>query len=298
MKKYILLMRPQFGLVTVTSVLAGAFAARFLDGVFHPGKFVLTLLAALFLHLANNVINDVDDFLSGNDQANTKAIRPFSGGSGVILEGLVSVRQARILAYTLAFLGAALGLYLNAITPGDLVLWIGLIGFFLVFGYTNLGVRLGYRGLGELMIFLAWGLMVVGSYVVQTGTWRPEVLWVAVPTGLLTMLVLVINEFADREADAAVGRRTWAVLFGERTTLVLYLVSALAAFLVIVLGVFLGHLPKTALLALVALPLPLEAYRHGARTLGQMPAFLKSVQFTILTQVLAVSLLAVGFLLA
>ncbi len=298
MKKYILLMRPQFGLVTVTSVLAGTFAARFLDGVFHPWKFLLTLVAALLLHLANNVINDVDDFLSGNDQANTKAVRPFSGGSGVILEGLVSVRQGRILAYSLASVGALLGLYLNAITPGNLVLWIGLLGFFLVFAYTNLGVRLGYRGVGELMIFLAWGLMVVGAYGVQTGTLRPEILWVAVPTGILTMLVLVINEFADREADAAVGRRTWAVLFGERTTLVLYLISALTAFAVLVLGVALGHLPKTALLALIALPLPLEAYRHGARTLGQMPAFLKSVQFTILTQVLAVGLLAVGFLLA
>ncbi len=299
MKKYLLLMRPQFGAVTVTAVLAGALTARFLDGVFHPGKFLLTLVGALLLHMANNVINDVNDFLTGNDPANTRAIRPFSGGSGIILQGLVSVRAGRIFAIVLALLGSAIGLYLNAVTPGNLVLWIGLLGVFFVFAYNGLGVRLGYRGLSELMIFLTWGpLMVSGSYAVQTGHWRPEVLWVAVPTGLLTMLVLVINEFADREADAAVQRYTWAVLFGERTTLMLYLVFALLAFVTILVGVALGDLPRTALLALLAVPLPLEAYRHGARTLGHMPAFLKSVQFTILTQVLAVGLLSLGLLLA
>ncbi len=299
MKRYILLMRPQFGAVTVTAVLAGALAARFFEGVFDLGKFLWTLVGALLLHMANNVINDVNDYLTGNDPANTRAIRPFSGGSGIILEGLVSVRAGRIFALVLAILGAAVGLYLNARTPGNLVLWIGVVGFFFVFAYNGLGVRLGYRGLSELMIFLTWGpLMVSGAYVVQTGTWRPEVLWVAVPTGILTMLVLVINEFADREADAAVRRYTWAVVFGERTTLTLYLISALLAFLTIGVGVLSGHLPKTALLAWLALPLPLEAYRHGARTLGQMPAFLKSVQFTILAQILTVGLLSLGLFLA
>lgn len=283
MKKYVELMRLPFLTVTIGGVLIGTAYAYWKTGNFSFLRFFLALLAASFLHAATNVANDYFDYISGNDPANVKAISPFSGGSRKIVTGEVKPREALIFSIILALAGGIIGLYLNFTVEGNLILYIGIIGVFLVFSYNGIFPRFVYIGLGEFVIFLAWGpLMVAGAYAVQTGKFTPELLWVSFLPGILTALILVINEFADEEADRKVGRRTWVILFGRAKTMDLYLFFTLLAYGLTFCAIILKKLPVFSAAVVVALILGIKAYSHGKIKVNSEPAeFLPAVLNTI-----------------
>lgn len=297
-KAIILLLRLPFLVVSFGAVFLGAAFAFWDTGRFHWGLFFLTLLGAFFLHLACNVANDYFDFRSGNDAANRNALVPFSGGSRMILDGFVKSGEALAIALLFAALGAMIGLYLNAALPGNTILFIGLGAIFFVFSYNGVPVRLVNRGWGEIAIFLAWGpLMVIGAYYVQArslSSFWPLV--VAFPSGIMTTLVLLINEFADKEADFTTGRKTWVILFGFKKSLFIYLILALSCYLVVFLGVFLGGWPLWSLLAFLSLPLPFLAFKVGLKNLEKWPAFLPAVKATILMNFAFLAILSISFL--
>ncbi len=298
-KAIILLFRLPFLLVTVGAVCVGTAFAWYSSGLFDPVLFFLALLGACFLHIACNVGNDYFDFRSGGDLLNRNAIAPFSGGSRMILEGFVKPGQALALSLLFAALGSAIGLYLNAILRGNVILFIGLGALFLVYNYNGAPVRLVNWGVGEVGIFLAWGpLMVLGAYYVQAqkfSSFWPLV--AAIPSGILTTLVLLINEFADKEADLASGRRTWVILFGYDKSLRIYLGLALSCYLVVALGVIFGGWPLFSLLVFLTCPLPFLAYKIGKKNMGNWPAFLPAVKTTILMNFVFSAILSLSFVL-
>jgi 1,4-dihydroxy-2-naphthoate octaprenyltransferase len=297
-KAILLLLRLPFMTVTIGAVLLGTFFAVWHSGRFDLVHFLLALFGACFLHIACNVANDYFDHKSGNDAANVTGMTPFSGGSRMILEGFVKPEKALTVSLIFAFLGAAAGIYLNFSVGGNVILIIGIAALFLVYGYNGFPLYLVNKGLGEIGIFLAWGpLMVVGAYYVQAGNLNS--VWpfvVSIPSGILTTLVLLINEFADKEADTSVGRKTWVILFGYRKSLYLFLFFALVCFAVVLLGVLFGGWPLWTLLTFLTLPFPFMALKLGLKNLDNWPGFLSVVKTTILMNFLFLVILSIAFL--
>jgi 1,4-dihydroxy-2-naphthoate octaprenyltransferase len=222
---------------------------------------LVTLVGASFAHLGINVANDIFDTLSGADEANVNPTQ-FSGGSRVLIYDLVTLRQLIALDAALFGVAVAIGLYLVWATGSATLLWIGIAGIAIGIAYTAPPLKLVHRGLGEIAVALGFGpIMLLGAYVVQTGTLSWEAAVASVPVAILVALILYVNEIPDRSGDAAAGKRTLPVRLSAAVVTNLYLVAALAAFAVIVAGVAGGLLPPFTLLALAALPLVLRVYR-------------------------------------
>lgn len=298
-KAIFLLLRLPFLVVTAGAVFVGTAFAWWETNQFSLLHFMLTFVGACFLHISCNVANDYFDFKSGADALNKNALVPFSGGSRMVLDGFVKPKEALGISVIFAILGSAIGIYLNSVTKGNAVLFIGLAAVFFVFNYNGFPIRLVNKGLGEIAIFLAWGpLMVFGAYFVQAERFSfPWPLVAAVPSGILTTLVLLINEFADKEADFAAGRKTWVILFGFKKSLWGYLFLALSCFLVILFGVLFGSWPIWSLLAFLVLPLPLIAFKAGMENLEDWPNFLPAVKTTILMNFVFLAILSVSFVI-
>jgi 1,4-dihydroxy-2-naphthoate octaprenyltransferase len=296
-KAILLLLRLPFLTVSLGAVLLGTAFAWWQTRNFEPALFFLTLAGACALHLACNVANDYFDFKSGNDASNRSGLVPFSGGSRMILNGFIKPGEALAIALLFALLGSAIGLYLNAVSKGNLILFIGIAALFFVFNYNGFPLKLVNKGLGEVAIFLAWGpLMVSGAYYVQAQSFPSLwVLLVTFPSGILTTLVLLINEFADKEADFSTGRKTWVILFGCKKSLLAYLALALSCYLIILSGVLFGSWPLWSLLVFLTLPLPFMAYSAGRRNIENWPNFLPAVKNTIFMNFVFLVILSVSF---
>ncbi|MFI0546243.1 MAG: prenyltransferase [Brachymonas sp.] len=195
---------------------------------FHGGYALWTLVLALALHAAANVLNDAADAQNGGDAINQEAIAPFTGGAGLIQSGQVSLAQTRAVAgwlFALVILG---GVALTYWASRDL-LGYGAAGALLAWGYSAPPLALMRRGVGELAVALAWVLMVGGADCVQRGAFSPLPLVLGLSYALLMANVLLVNGLPDIKADAAVGKRTLVVRLGRSRVPLLYGVLALAA---------------------------------------------------------------------
>ena len=255
---------------TLIPVLIGiAIAAR--HGSFDLAAAVLTIIGANAVHLALNVANDVFDARLGADDKNVNPTQ-FSGGSRVIQYGLVSLSRMATISAVLYIVGIGVGLFLLASRFSVALLVIGVAGILLSFFYTAPPFKLVYRGLGELATAIGFGpLMLIGAYVVQTrGALAAEPFVASIPIAVLVALILYVNEVPDRPADARAGKLTLPVLLGRETVISGYVIAAVGAFAVIVLGVLAGLLPIPTLIALLPLPL-VGRVRHGLATFYDQP---------------------------
>ncbi len=206
----------------VTPVLVGTAAAARVDR-FDPGTALAALGVALAIQIGTNFANDALDFLRGADHPARL------GPPRVTQSGVLSSRQVLTGAYLCFGLAAFVGLRFAAIY-GWPVLVVGALSIAAGLAYTAGPWPLGYHGLGELFVFLFFGVVaVVGSAFVQTG--RIEVLAIAtsVPVGMLATAILVVNNLRDIQTDRLAGKRTLAVRLGEPGTRCLYAACVLGA---------------------------------------------------------------------
>lgn len=244
--------RPMFLPASVMPVLAGAAFAHWQTGAWNAPNLLLCAIGIALLHAASNAINDYCDHASGNDAINEQFITPFTGGSRVVQQGLLSPCQMRNLAVALFAAGGTVGLWL-AWRTGWPVLAFGAAGIAGGVAYSNARLRLAARGLGELLVGLLFGVLpVVGSYYVQTSrlSWAPVCL--SLPLAVLIVAVLFVNQFPDFAADRAVGKRNWVVRLGRRRAARLHVGIALLWGLAIC--AMLGSRLGSPALALCALP--------------------------------------------
>ncbi|MFA4843240.1 MAG: 1,4-dihydroxy-2-naphthoate octaprenyltransferase, partial [Candidatus Omnitrophota bacterium] len=207
--------RAPFLTATVVPVVLGAAVAWSEAGRFNLFNFLLTLIGIIFIHTATNLANDYFDHKTGNDWLN-KTPTPFSGGSRVIPEKLISPRGVLIFSLSCFILGSLIGLWINYRLGTNVVLFMGIVGVFCGFFYTASPVRIGYTGFGELIVGLCFGpLVVMGSYYAQALSFSWAAFWASIPVGILIGLVLYINEFPDYDADKAVNKRTAVVTLGR-----------------------------------------------------------------------------------
>jgi len=219
---YWLATRPKFLTASAAPVLVGTAAGLASGATFHWTLFLLALAGVMALHAGANVINDYYDHLSGNDWVNTNPT-PFSGGRRFIQQGTLTPRATLLTGLACLGIGAGMGLIILAMTRSLFVLGLGLFGLLGGFFYTAKPVQLGYRGIGEVVIAFLFGLLpVYGSYVLQTGRVEGVALLPALIVSALIFMVIFINEFPDRLADAQVGKRTLVVRLGVPRSVWLY----------------------------------------------------------------------------
>jgi 1,4-dihydroxy-2-naphthoate octaprenyltransferase len=202
--------RPATLPAAVAPVLVGtATAAQ--AGKFHGLAALAALAVAVLVQVGTNLSNDAHDFLRGADHS----LR--TGPLRVTAAGLLTPRQVLAGAWAAFGLACAAGLYLVWLRGWPLAL-VGLSCVAAGMSYTA-GPRFGYRGLGDLFVFVFFGLVaVVGTDYVQTGSLRAEAVWAAFPVGLTCTAILVVNNLRDIPTDAAAGKRTLAVRLGPRGT--------------------------------------------------------------------------------
>jgi len=242
--------RPRTLPAAVAPVLVGtSLAIRY--GTFHPLAFIAALLGAMAIQIGTNLSNDYSDARRGADT--DERIGPVRVTAG----GLVPPRQVLIATY-LTFAAAVLcGVYLIAIA-GWALLAVGAASILAGVLYTGGPRPYGYAGLGEVFVFLFFGIVAVsGSYFVQRRALPWQAFVLAVPVGLLIAAILVVNNVRDIDTDRRAGKRTLAVRLGRGRTRVLFAVIVAASFVTSWVPWFAGSLSAWLLLTLAAAPLAL-----------------------------------------
>jgi len=239
--------RPKTLPAAAAPVLAGTASAA-ARGHFDPIPFLAALLGALFIQIGTNLANDLFDFAKGADTAERL------GPLRVTQAGLLTTRQVRRGMWT-AFGGAALFGVVLIYYGGWPIAAIGLLSILAGIAYTGGPYPLGYHGLGEVFVFLFFGLAAVGgSYYVQVGVFDSSVLWTGAAIGSLAAAILVVNNLRDLATDAKAGKRTLAVRFGERAARIEYLILLISAYSIAIVRAGSGGQHLWLLLVLVTLP--------------------------------------------
>jgi 1,4-dihydroxy-2-naphthoate octaprenyltransferase len=233
------------------------------------GQFALfpalaALVGALLLQIGANFANDLFDFLRGADTA--ERVGPLR----VTQAGLLSPRQVRAGMWAVFAAAALIGVYLIAVGGWPVVL-IGLTAILAAIAYTGGPFPLGYHGLGELFVFLFFGLAAVGgTYEVQARSVDAVAWWAAVPIGLLAVAIIVVNNLRDIATDRAAGKRTLAVRFGEGATHMEYIALIAIAYAVPPVMWITGVVVSAwVLLPLLSLPLMPSLVRRVLRERGR-----------------------------
>lgn len=272
--------RPAFLSVTLAGCLIGL-AAAYADGIeIDAATAAVTVLFALLAHAGANVINDYHDALSGTDATNTRRIFPFTGGSRFIQNGVLTARETAILGYTLLGLVVPPGLWLAA-RSGSGLLGVGLVGIGLAWAYSSPPLKLVSRGLGEFAVAACWLLVVVGADYVQRGlfAWTPFA--AGLSFALLVANLLYLNQFPDRAADAAAGKRTLVVRLGAETAKSDYFAIALVAYGWLVLQIGRNNLPQACGAAALTLVLSFHAARMLREHADQPQLLAPAIRLTI-----------------
>lgn len=289
-------VRAPFLTASVIPVLVGSsivIAAREGWSMFY---FFLTLIGVICIQAGTNLANDYFDYKSGNDVINMNR-SPFNGGSASLVEGLykpMEIKQAFSAFFLLAIVIAA---YLAA-KVGWPVILIALFGIFSGYYYSAPPLYLASRGVGEFFVGLNFGVLVVlGTYYVQTGGFSLAALYASLPVALLISAVLMINQIPDYEADKNVGKNNLVVRLGKEKGAKLYVAMVAAAYILILLGPFIGLMPFTAQIALVPALLAVKGIRILLANHDSPRALLPANAITIKLHFFTGLLLALGYIL-
>ncbi len=253
--------RPRTLWAAVAPVLVGTGLAVG-DRVFRPDAAAAALLGALAIQIAANFANDASDAKRGADSPD-RVGPPRAVASGALPEGRIWYG-----VWIMFGLAAIAGVYLTAVA-GWAILALGAACVLAALAYTGGPLPYGYRGLGEVFVFLFFGLAAtVGSRYVHDMT-APAAAWLAaVPVGFLAVAILVANNVRDVETDAAVGKRTSAVILGESFARRLYALLVVGAHVLAAGLAAAGLLPRWSALALLAAPWAVRPVRDLMSTAG------------------------------
>jgi 1,4-dihydroxy-2-naphthoate octaprenyltransferase len=244
---WLMAARPRTLPAAIAPVLVGTSLAGFAH-VFHPLRFIAALVGAIFIQVGTNLSNDYSDARRGADTEDRL------GPVRVTAGGLVPPQQV-LIATAVSFGVAVLaGIYL-IVVAGWLLLLVGAASILAGVLYTGGPRPYGYEGLGEVFVFLFFGIVAVaGSYFVQTKHLHWEAFALAVPVGLLAAAILVVNNFRDIDTDRRAGKRTLAVRLGRERTRDLFAAIVYLAYVLVPVTWLFGPLKAWVLLPWLSLP--------------------------------------------
>lgn len=282
--------RPRTLPAGVAPVLVGT-ALAITEGTFRAGAFIAALLGAIFIQVGANLSNDYSDARRGADTEDRL------GPVRVTAGGLVPPRQVLRATYVSFGLAVACGIYL-IIVAGWVILAIGAASILAGVLYTGGPRPYGYDGLGDVFVFLFFGIVAVaGSYYAQTKTATWEAFALAVPVGLLAAAILDVNNIRDAPTDARAGKRTVAVRLGRDRARTLYALEVYVAFLVPPIVWLAGGADAWLLLVWLALPLAVPLVRT-VRNHDDGPTLNAALARTGMLQLAFCVLLSAGLLLS
>ena len=287
MNAWILAARPRTLPAAIAPVIVGS-ALAYKAGSFQPLAALAALLGAICIQIATNFANDVYDFKKGADVNRVGPVR-------VTTAGLLTPGQVETGMWVVFGLAAVCGLYLINI-GGWPILVIGLASIVSGIAYTGGPFPLGYNGLGDVFVFIFFGLAaVLGTYYVQAGPPALPAALAALAMGALVTNILVVNNVRDADTDRAAGKRTVAVLFGRPAARAEYVVLAVLAYAVPALLFFSAHASPWIFLPWLSLPL---AVRHTRNLYSQTgPILNQTLGGTAQLAALFAALFAVGIIL-
>ena len=245
---WILASRPRTLPAAIAPVLVGTALAASEDE-FHALTFAAALAGSIFIQIGTNLSNDYSDARRGADTEDRL------GPVRVTAGGLMPPRHVLVGTYVAFGIAVAAGLYLATVAGWELLV-VGVASIVAGVLYTGGPRPYGYEGLGELFVFVFFGIVaVVGSYYVQTEALRWEAFALAVPVGLLSSAILVVNNVRDVDTDRRAGKRTLAVKLGRDRARLLFTSMIVLTFLAPLVTFALGGLTAWLLVTLAALPL-------------------------------------------
>ncbi len=288
-RAWLLAIRPKTLPAALAPVLVGT-ALAIADGAFAPGPALAAALGALLLQIGSNIANDYFDHLKGVDTPDR------TGPTRVAASGLISLQELRWGMVVVFGLAGLVGLYLVAV-GGWPILAVGVAAILAAVLYTGGPLPYGYVGLGDLFVFLFFGLVAVtGAYYVQTGRVTLGSLLASLPVGLLITAILVVNNLRDISSDRRAGKRTLAVLLGRRGARLEYLLLLAGAYLSPLLLLFLDGRRPWVLLPGLTLPLAVRWARMVLDDKQYGPPLNQALAGTAQLSLLFSVLLAIGLI--
>ena len=247
MNKWILGARPR----TLPAAIAPVVVATALVGPdFNLLRAALALKVAVWLQIGVNFANDYSDGVKGTDADRVGPIR-------LVASGMATAKSVRAAAFISFAIASIAGGWLAFLTS-PLLISVGVVSIAAAWGYTGGKNPYGYRGLGELSVFLFFGLIAtMGTYYAQTEELTLLSFIVSIPMGALSCAILAINNLRDRPKDALVGKLTVAVRIGDRKARFMFVSLLLVAHLAVI-----ATFIPTALLTLLALPMSISISRQ------------------------------------
>jgi len=288
LRLWLLAARPRTLPAAIAPVLVGTALAGSED-VFRAGPFIGALVGSIFIQIGTNLSNDYSDARRGADTEDRL------GPVRVTAGGLMPPKRVLVGTYVAFGIAVAAGIYLAAVSGWELII-VGIASILAGVLYTGGPRPYGYEGLGELFVFLFFGIVAVaGSYFVQTEELRWEAFALAVPVGLLAAAILVVNNVRDIDTDRRAGKRTLAVKLGRDRARGLFTAMIVVSFVVPL--ALIGALSPWVLLALGSLPLAPPLLR-AVRTRADGPALNGALAGTGRLLAVFSVLLSVGVLLS
>ena len=289
LRTWLIAVRPVSFTASIIPVLVGTAIAA--EDNFDGLLFALALAGAVAIHAGTNLVNDYFDHVKGTDTPDAL------GPSGVILQGTLSpnaVLRGGIVGFAI---GAAIGLIITAMT-GWPVLALGVASVLAGYFYTASPLSLAYRGLGEVVVFVFMGpVIVMGAYYVQVEHWSGDAFVASLPIGLLVAAILHANNVRDIENDRRNGKWTLAALAGRPLADYEFIALTIGAFAVVAAMIIADAAPRTVLVTWLALPLAIQLVRMewGARSARALNGVLAQ---TAGLHMIFGALLALGFAIA
>jgi len=286
-------MRLPFVILTPACALVGLGTAYLQTGHINWFYFVLAVIAAVSAHISVNAFNEYFDYRTEVD-AHTQRT-PFSGGSGTLQAHPELAKSTLALSWATLAITGLIGLFFCSLW-GWWALPLGLLGLVLLYGYTAWMV---YQ---PVLCLIAPGLgfgplMVLSTHFALTGTITVEALVASLVPFFLVSNLLLLNQFPDVEADRSAGRRHFPILLGRTVSGYIYIAFLIATYLVVVLGVIFGFLPRFSLLALLTGIFAVQIIRNVLANSENVPSLVPAMGQNVLVNLLTPVLLTIGLFL-
>jgi 1,4-dihydroxy-2-naphthoate octaprenyltransferase len=254
LQSWILASRPKTLLASVVPVVTGT-ALAISEKEFVLLYSIIALLCSILIQIGTNYVNDLYDFLKGADNEKRK------GPERVLASGWITVTEMKIASVLVFLTSFILGLYLVYVS-GTVVLIIGVLSIIAGIAYTAGPFPLAYNGLGDIFVFLFFGLVgTMGTYYVQAHNFSVLSFIASLPVGALITNILVVNNYRDIEEDRSANKYTLAVILGKRFTKVEYISFILISFLVPIILFFGFNFHYWIFLPYLSIPIAINLVR-------------------------------------
>ncbi len=284
-------VRVRFLLASVIAVSVGLAINWHLFNSIEPVSAFLTYAGVIALHASVDLLNDYWDFKRGIDTL-TKRTK-MSGGTGVLPEGLLKPSSVYRAGIIFLIIGGAIGTYF-IFTHGIIIAAILAFAILSIYFYSTKIVNFG---LGEIFVSIKGTMIVLGTFFIQTNQLSIEAALGGITVGVLSSFVLFIASFPDFNADKSKGRKTLVIAIGKKTSTKIYWVFPIVSLGTIILGVLTGLFPIISLIALIPIPLVIQAGINLAKNYEDQEKLFPSMSKTLMYSRLTGTLFVIGIIL-